>query len=411
MMPPGDEFGVLEGQTIVCFGNDWNADPTSKHHLMRRLSRRNTVLWIESAGMRRPDLTRSGDGRRIVGKVRAMLAGPRDGGRNIHVLAPPTIPLPGSTLASRLNAVLYRLAIARALRSIGTRQRPILWVFAPHVAPWIRHVPRSALIYYCVDRWSAFKGYDPALMEACEAELCRKADLVVATADDLVERCRTHRPDVHYVPHGVDYEHFATALKPGPIPKDLAGIPTPRVGFFGLIHEWVDTELIGRLATALPYSFVLIGNSDQDLSGLRALPNVHILGRRSFADLPGYCRGFAATIIPFRHSELTKAVNPIKLREYAAGGLPVVSTDLPEVRRCADIVSCASSDAEWVAALRDAVERGGDSESRRLQSGRVSDQDWSMVCRRMGTLLANAMTATGRQLPVAREPEGAATAQ
>ena len=404
-------IGILEGQTIVCFGNDWNADPTSKHHIMRRLSRRNTVLWIESAGMRRPDLTRSGDGRRIVGKLRAMLAGLRRGGENVHVLAPPTIPLPGSPLVSRLNALLYRFAIGRALQSIGSRQRPILWVFAPHVAPWIRNVPRSALIYYCVDRWSAFKGYDPALMEACEVELCRNANLVVATADDLVERCRVHRPDVHYVPHGVDYEHFATALRSGSIPEDLSAIPAPRVGFFGLIHEWVDTELIARLAEALPYSFVLIGNSDQDLSRLRALPNVHILGRRPFADLPAYCRGFAATIIPFRQSELTKAVNPIKLREYAASGLSVVSTDLPEVRRCADIVTCASTDAEWIAALRHSVHDGDDHDSRRAQSERVRDQDWAMVCRRMGALLEEAMNADGRMLPTAHLPRERAPAQ
>jgi glycosyltransferase involved in cell wall biosynthesis len=381
---------ALEGRTIVCFGNDWDADPTSKHHIMRRLARHNTILWIEAAGMRRPDLTRSGDGRRLMARARAMLAGPRRVAENIHVLAPPTVPLPGSRVGNHINSLLYRVAISRALRSLGVVERPILWVFAPHVAPWIRHIPRSALIYYCVDRWSAFKGYDAELMKACEAELCRTADLVVATADDLVEQCRLHRPDVHYMPHGVDYEHFATALDAGPLPDDLAGIPVPRIGFFGLIHEWVDIQLVGRLASALPYSFVLIGSSDQDLGFLRALPNVHVLGRRPFDMLPAYCRGFAATMIPFRESELTRAVNPIKLREYAAAGLAIVSTDLPEVRRCGDIVTCATDDSGWISAITNAVERGGDAASRNAQSARVRDQDWSMICRRMGLLLAEA---------------------
>jgi glycosyltransferase involved in cell wall biosynthesis len=228
-------------------------------------------------------------------------------------------------------------------------------------------------------------------MAESEAELCRTADLVLASAEDLAERCRRYRADVVYVPHGVDHAHFARALEPGELPADLRDIPGPRIGFFGLIHEWVDLDLIGQLAETLPYSFVLIGDSNQNLEPLLRRANVHHLGRKPYTVLPDYCRGFDAAIVPFRISELTLSVNPIKLREYAAAGLPIVASNLPEIRRCADIARCASGLSEWQAALRDAVARGQDSTERRAQSARVLDQDWSRVSARIGELTQRAL--------------------
>jgi glycosyltransferase involved in cell wall biosynthesis len=149
----------------------------------------------------------------------------------------------------------------------------------------------------------------------------------------------------------------------------------------------VDTGLIAELADRLPYSFVLIGSSNQDLSALAARPNVHLLGRKPYAELPEWCRGFDAAIVPFRVSVLTASVNPIKLREYAAAGLPVVATGLPEIRRCGEIAVCADGADEWVAALGQAVARGKDPEERRRQSARVRDQDWAAVAERMGAIV------------------------
>jgi glycosyltransferase involved in cell wall biosynthesis len=186
------------------------------------------------------------------------------------------------------------------------------------------------------------------------------------------------------------------------VPDDLRAIPEPRVGFFGLIHEWVDLELIGQLAERLPYSFVLIGDSKTKLERLQGLANVYHLGRRPYSTLPEYCRGFQAAIVPFRRSALTQSVNPIKLREYAAAGLPVVSTDLPEVRRCGDIAACASELDAWVAALRVAVTRGGDQRERRKQSERVRTQDWSVIADRMAQLVLEAAQPALRELAAAR---------
>lgn len=380
---------------IVCFANDWTADPTSKHHLMRRMAESHRVLWVESAGMRTPQLTRQGDLQRIVRKVRSLMRRARPVGQNLHVYAPPVLPFPELRLARAANRLLYRGSIQRQISRLGWSSEPVIWSFTPHVAPLIRGWKSRLLVYHCVDRWAAFDDYNAELMDEWEAELCRRADVVFASADHLVKHCEQYSDNVHYIPHGVDVAHFARALEPGALPDDLAEIPEPRIGFFGLLHEWVDTDLIRALAERLPFSFVLIGNSKVPLDSLTALPNVHHLGRRPYERLPDYCRGFRVGIIPFRHSELTQSVNPIKLREYAAAGLPVVSTDLPEVERCRDIAVTAGDVSAWAAALESAVERGGDPGERRAQNQRVADQDWNRILERLNAHLSAQLAGGG----------------
>jgi glycosyltransferase involved in cell wall biosynthesis len=378
---------LLGGLDIVTFANDWTADPTSKHHVMRRFSRTNDVLWVESAGMRAPKLTSAYDRKRLLMKAKAIVRESRQVLDRVHVMTPPALPYPQSVVAQHANAALYRFTIGRELRRLGFDRSPILCSFLPNCAPYIRHIPRQFTMYYCVDRWSAFEGFDAHTMERGEAELCRVSDLVIASAEDLAERCRKFARNVHYVPHGVDYEHFAEALHPGVLPDDLANIPEPRIGFFGLIHEWVDTDLIGRLADVLPYSFVVIGSAKTDLADLKRRSNVFVLGRKPYAELPQYSRGFHAAIVPFRMNDLTLSVNPIKLREYAAAGLPVVSSPLPEVRKCSDIAVCVDTFDEWVDALRSAVDRGSDPVARQAQSERVAHEDWAYRCRDIAALV------------------------
>jgi glycosyltransferase involved in cell wall biosynthesis len=388
---------LLDGRGVLTFANDWTADPTSKHHIMRQFSRTNDVFWVEAAGMRAPRLSSAYDRARLLSKARAMLRHSRPVLDRVHVYSPPTLPYPQSRVARVVNRLLYRATIARELRRIDIGAPPLMWVFAPQCEPYIRDLSRRLTIYHCVDRWSAFADFDPKTLDRNEADLCRRADVIFASAEDLAERCRQYTSNVHYVPHGVDHAHFAAALEPGPIPEDIAEIPEPRIGFFGLIHEWVDTDLIGRLADALPFSFVVLGTAKGDMSALTRRRNVFHLGRRPYTSLPDYCRGFAAAIVPFRMTDLTMSVNPIKLREYAAAGLPVVSSPLPEVQRCADIAVCAESFDDWVDQLRSAVERGEQMSERRAQSARVEHQDWSFVCARMAELVNEAAASTGME--------------
>jgi glycosyltransferase involved in cell wall biosynthesis len=377
----------MVGREIVCFANDWSADPTSKHQIMRRMAGRNRILWAEAGGMRAPQIGRSEDWHRILRKAGSLLRSAQSGVQGLHVYSVPALPFPASRIAGVVNRYLYRAMLSRQLQHLGFSSAPIHWVFAPHVTPYIKHMRRSLLVYHCVDRWSAFRDYSAERMTAWETQLLGEADVVIASALDLVGHCERHSRRVHYVPHGVDVAHFAAALDPGPLPEELRAIPEPRVGFFGLIHEWIDLGLIRQLADRTGYSFVLIGETRADLGELRSHPGIYLLGRRPYERLPEYCRGFQAAVIPFRTNSLTRSVNPIKLREYAAAGLPIVSSDLPEVRRCSDIAYCASDVESWVTGLTEAVKRGGDERERRAQVDRVRPQDWSVICGQIGEII------------------------
>ncbi len=400
---------LLGGTSIVALANDWTADPTSKHQVMRRLSETNPVLWVEAAGMRTPNLVSAADRARLLSKARAIVRRSRQVLPRVHVIAPPALPFPRSPAVQALNGALYRFTIRRELRRLSLDAEPLVCAFAPQCAPYLRGFPRRFLLYYCVDRWSAFDDYDAATMERSEEELCREADLVIASAEDLAARCRRFSSNVHYVPHGVDHAHFGQALTPGNLPEELASIPEPRVGFFGLIHEWVDTDLIARLADALPYSFVLIGSAKGPIEALTGRANVHLLGRRPYNVLPDYCRGFQAALVPFRMTALTNSVNPIKLREYAAAGLPIVSSPLPEVLKCSDIAVCADSLDTWVEAVRDAVGHGRDPAWRIAQSARVRNDDWSERCRIISALVNG--TPRGEEARGVARPVGEAAWQ
>lgn len=331
---------------FVMVANAWQAgiaNPTSKHRIALELAARgHRVLWVEGSGMRRPSLGSGADRSRMAGKVRAALRGVRRaelpagaapaGGGGIWVWSPLLLPLPSRAWARGLNGALCAWGARLGAWRLGFRQ-PVLINYVPVLAGAMRAWP-GRRVYHCVDRWDAFDMYDAAIMARMDERCCRAAGLVIASSRDLETRCRRFTDRVVMIPHGVDHGHFARALMVAERPADLrAG---PLVGFFGLISEWLDQDLLIGLARALPdANVVLIGASDVDDSRLRAEPRIAVLGPRPFARLPEYASAFTVGLIPFVVNDLTRAVNPIKLREMLAAGCPVVSTALPEVEEVA----------------------------------------------------------------------------
>ena len=199
-----------------------------------------------------------------------------------------------------------------------------------------RHNRRDAyIVYHCVDEFSKFTGADTAGIAEKEQKLLDKADIVIVSSEALLQSKSQKNPNTFLVTHGVDYDHFAKACLPETeTAKECAGIKGPVIGFFGLIADWVDLEVIRHIAIAKPdWSLLLIGEIQTDVSRLRDLKNVHISGRRDYKSLPTYAKLFDVAILPFVINELTLAANPLKVREYLAAGLPVVATPLPEVQR------------------------------------------------------------------------------
>ena len=173
----------------------------------------------------------------------------------------------------------------------------------------------------------------------------KKADLVIVSSGPLYESKMRYNSNTFLVTHGVDLEHFRKACDPETvIPEEVAAMKSPVIGFHGLVADWVDLELIKFLATARPeWSFVLVGKLDTNTEPLHGLANVHLLGRKDYALLPAYCKSFDVAILPFAVNELTLASNPLKLREYLAAGLPVVSTAIPEAARLGSLVRIGES--------------------------------------------------------------------
>jgi glycosyltransferase involved in cell wall biosynthesis len=382
-------MGTVEGRTILCFGSGYDAPPTSKHHVMHLLAERNTVLWINYHASRTPTASAS-DLRYMARKVGQIFRGITNPRKNLYVLTPPVLPLPGSALAKRINRRLLIARIRSALRRVG--RGPVqVWSFTPDISYLLGHFGEEKVVYYCVDDHASFSGYDKDQVLRDEADLCRRADLVVTTSMALQEAKSPLNPNTILVTHGVDYEHFSKALRDDlPLPDDIKDIPHPILGFFGLIRDWVDLDLLAEVARRrADWHIVLLGDSTVDLGPYRRIPNIHFLGRRPYEQLPAYCKCFDVGLIPFKVNRLTEAVNPIKLREYLAAGLPVVSTPMPEVKLYSHLIEIADTPAAFVRAVEAAL--APEPDRRRLRAAAMAQETWSgkvdQICRHLGVTL------------------------
>lgn len=328
-----DIVDTIRGRDLLCFSHDWGGDPLSKNHLMRVLARDNRVLWVNSIGYRTPTASQA-DLSRAFSKLAAAFRPIEEVERNIFALNPLAIPVYGWGGAREFNRHFLKWQVKRAMRRLGFA-RPINFIFNPPAALIAGSLGEDKLIYYCVDEHLAFTGVATRSLARMEEELCRKADLVVVTAERLYQSKARFNSRTRLIRHGVDFEHFRRALDPATvIPEEIARLPRPVIGFHGLIADWVDIELLAHVAGRIPDgSLALVGKTATDVSRLKRLPNVHMLGRKPYTELPAYCKGFDVALNPFRINELTLNSNPLKVREYLAAGLQVVSTPTPEVVR------------------------------------------------------------------------------
>lgn len=335
------------------------------------------MLWLNSIATRAPSLASGRDLGKIGRKLREFARGPVNVENDLWVMTPLALPLPHSAVARAINRQILHVTVGLARRRLGI-DRFQLWTFLPNVADYVGTLGEELSVYYCVDEWSLFGYLDRDQTVAAERALLAKVDAVFAINGPLADAKRALNPCTFVSPHGVDHALFARALDDATsIPADLAALPRPRIGFYGTLRDWVDLELVAHVARARPgWSIALIGQQLGDLSAIRGVPNVHLMGQKRHDELPGYCKGFDVGMIPYRIDERMTFVNPLKLREYLSAGVPVVSTPVPEVARYAHLAHVAATPAEFVAAIEQAIGEAGPA-ARGARSAAMKDETWS----------------------------------
>lgn len=392
--PVANAPDVLRGHDIVCFSSiDWHFLWQGHQEIMSTLAANgNRVLFVENTGVRAPslkDLPRVSDRLRNWWRGTKGFRAERD---NLFVYSPLLLPLPYSSIAGAINRFLMARALRRWMRAAGFT-RPVVWTFLP--TPLVRQIipllDPIASVYYCIDD---FASSSPAAkrITASEEQLLRDVDLVFVTSEKLRQRAAQFNPCVTLFPFGVSMNKFERIrTMPDQVPDDLAALPRPVVGYVGGVHRWMDFDLLAETARRMPdASFALVGPLQVERNPAEGLSNVHLFGKRAHDDIPRYVKGFDVAIVPYLRSNYTDNVYPTKLNEYFAMGVPVVSTDLPEIRRFnaehGSSVAVASGADAFAGAIRQAL-RPSTEEERAHRIDVARSNSWDARIGRMSALI------------------------
>ena len=275
----------------------------------------------------------------------------------------------------------------------GIFARPIQWFYTPMPAPaMIGAFGERAVVYDCMDELSKFRFAPTALVDR-ERYLMAQADVVFAGGYKLSQSKAKYHNNVHFFGCGVDVAHFATARSADlEVPREIAALKRPVVGYYGVIDERIDYELLRALASSLTdVELVMVGPVVKvDPSELPQADHIHWLGQRQYAELPAHVKGFDVCLMPFALNDATEYINPTKTLEYMAAGKPIVSTAVSDVvHNFTPVVAVANTYEEFVTAVRAAIERpSSEMIARGLEQARANS--WESIVARMERIIRDA---------------------
>lgn len=363
---------------LTVSAGDWEGIQHRPHHFMRRSAKAGwTVLYLE------PPATIISPIKNIhmTKRWRNWSKGLRHIEDKIYVLAPPpTLPFGNKyRFINKINQRLISRTIKKALKALSG-EKVDLYTFLPNVIDMLQSFNFNKIIYDCVDDHTSFTGLISAnTVYQMEKELMTRADVSFATAERLLEDRKGWSDNIHLIPNGAEYEHFAKSGELSGVPEDIKDLSQPIIGFIGGVGDWIDISLITSVARNLPeMNFVLIGPILTDVNSLKALNNVLLLGTKDYKDLPDYIRHFSTCLMPFKINKLTESVNPIKMFEYFSAGKPIVSTPLKEVIKYSEYIEIASNTDEMVEAIKKSIqseERAEEKVLARQKIGRENSWD------------------------------------
>jgi glycosyltransferase involved in cell wall biosynthesis len=395
---------VLHDTAIVCLASiDWAFNWQLPQEVASAFaSGGNRVLFVENTGVRRATLRDAPRLRARFRNWRRAAGGVTSAGHGVDVFSPLLLPLPHSPLASLINARVLRRVVRRWLGA--DRDRPLIVItFLPTslARALIRGLNPVLVVYYCADRLAESSPGARKLRHS-EPRLLAETDLVLVTANGLLPVAPRLRARIELLPCGVRFQEFAHARAAGSAPPPaFDGLSGPVIGFVGTLRNEIDLALLARAAELAPdLNFVLIGPVQADVQRLAALPNVRMIGPVSHPEAVRHMVRFDVGILPYVLNGFTADMMPMKLKEYLAAGLPVVSTPLPEVLRFAGehsgVVAFATDAPGFVAALRATLVRNGPAEVAR-RTAVAERYDWTEQMSRMSALMESALAARRRR--------------
>jgi glycosyltransferase involved in cell wall biosynthesis len=268
----------------------------------------------------------------------------------------------------------------------------IAWYYTPMALGFTSRLKPIATVYDCMDELSAFAGAHPELLPR-EIKLLRQADLVFTGGYSLYEAKKNLHESVYAFPSSIEAEHFGVARSIVNDPEDQKNIPSPRIGFFGVIDERMDIELVGSVARMRPdWHFIFLGPTAKiNPDHLPKEANIHYLGMKSYKELPSYLSGWDVAMLPFALNESTKFISPTKTPEYLAAGKPVVSSAVRDVVQSygnKGLVNIFHNADSFVASVEKALKQRDDKEWLKKVDADLSTNSWDLTQRKMSSLIA-----------------------
>ncbi|MGF1506506.1 MAG: glycosyltransferase family 1 protein [Chloroflexi bacterium] len=381
---------------VILSTQDWDALPTRKHRFARRWAQQgNRVLYIEQQMHWAGWLADIGN---QFSRAWSFLESPQEVEPNLWVYTLPLV-LPFFQMVAAINTVnnAFLLPVIKRQTARLGFHHPILWAYTPHSADFIGRLGERLAVYECVDDFTASKGLvHPATIGRLEERLIRRVDLLITTAPALHDHKSDHAKRAVLVPNGVDADHFAQAADDlQPVPAAMRDLPRPVIGFLGSLNYWIDTGLLGRIAREHPdWTVAHVGPVDMlaDMSPLQGLPNVALIGRVPYAQVPDYVRAFDVCVNPYHLDGVAEHCSPLKLYEYIATGKPVVSVDMPEARQFDGLIAISQDAEDFVRLVGEAAVQHVNGTQARIEEARK--HDWARRFEAVEAALAEVLRAT-----------------
>lgn len=371
---------------LIHFSADdyWNSNTAVRHHICQALNEAGyKILWVNPIGFRMPSLAKRGTFRKILRKLISILKFMRKVSSGWFVFTPLQLPLFRTSYLSKLNQRILNVQISTCRILLRIHNSIVLYT-TPTFASMIHCDRARRRIYYYSDQYTLYRELsdsERSWMERKDSDLQAASDTVICCSRNILDNVKKNvsADKLIYFPHRVDFVKFNGADR-GNLPEDLMRIPSPRIGYYGTLTDSNDWDIIRYCAKLRPnYQFVFIGRKDIANAGVEHLPNVHFLGKKSYEVIQNYGAVFDVAIMFWIRRDWIKHSSPLKLKEYLALGVPVVSTRIEEVEKYyTDIVYSTETPEEFLEALDNAIAKDN---SERIRKGlkRVSADTWNDI--------------------------------